>query len=142
MPFPELEQYKRQSPRLANELSQLELYLREVLDRRVPNAKGFDHSAYDIIPILVAKRLGIDEGLALVLLGYAEEAGIIVHHYDVYCPTTENFLQRFESKEDLPEYIHCRYEERTEHSIHEYFVELVFTFSPQFVRDHTMLVSA
>ncbi|HYX71579.1 MAG TPA: hypothetical protein VE732_02315, partial [Nitrososphaera sp.] len=125
----------------ANQLSQLEVYLNEVLDRRVLHAEGLDHAAYDIVPILVAKRLGIDEGLALVLLGYVEQAGIIVHRYDVYCPNTENFLAKFESKEELPDYIYCQYEERTEHSIHEYFVEVVFNFSPKFVQDHNMVVS-
>jgi hypothetical protein len=141
MPFPELEQYKRQSPRLADQLSELEVYLDEVLDRRVPYSKGLDHAAYDIVPILVAQRLGIDEGLALVLLRIFDEAGIIFPRYYVYCPNTENFLAAFNSVDDLPESIHCPYEERTKHSIDEYFVNLVFNFSPRVALDHHLAVS-
>jgi hypothetical protein len=141
MPFPELEQFKGNNPRLADQISQLELYLTEILKRAIPYAKGLDHAAYDIVPILVAKALDIDEGLALVLLSYFEEANIIVHRYDVYCPTTENFIAKYESKEDLPDHIVCPFEPRTEHSIREYFVELIFNFSPRIARNHQVAVS-
>jgi hypothetical protein len=141
MPFPELEKYKKQSPRLADQLSQLEVYLAEVLDRSVPHAQNLDHSAFDIVPILVAQRLGIDEGLALVLLRVCEEAGIIIHRYHVFCPITENYIDAFDSKEDLPESIQCPFEVETEHSIDEYFTELIFKFSFSFIRDHKLVVS-
>lgn len=141
MLFPESEKYKRQSPHLAEKLSQLEDYLAEVFDRQVPHAKDLDHAAFDIVPILVAQSLGIDEGLALVLLRVFEEAGVIVHRYHVFCPVTENYITSFDSKADLPENIQCPFEVETEHSINEYFTELIFNFSPSFIRDHKMVVS-
>lgn len=141
MPFPELEQYKRQNPRLSNLLSHLEVYLGEVLDRPIHDVKGLDHAAFDIVPELVAKKLGIDDGLALVLLSEAEKAEILDHRYDVYCPNTDAFIATFESVDDLPASIRCRAEERTEHSINEYFVELVFYFAPKFVREHKLAIS-
>ena len=141
MPFPELEQYKRQNPQLSNLLSHLEVYLGEVLDRPIRRVKGLDHAAFDIVPRLVAKKLSIDEGLALVLLGEAEKAEILDHRYDVYCPNTDNFIATFESVDDLPASIRCPAEERTEHNINEYFVELVFYFAPKFVREHKLAMS-
>jgi hypothetical protein len=140
MPFPELEKYKRQSPRLANSLTEAEVYLREVLDREVRPTEGFDHPAFDIVPVLLAKSLGVDEGYALTLLRIFEEAGIIVHRYDVYCPNTENFITSFYSKHDLPEHIECPFEVRTEHSIDEYHVELIFQFAPTIKRDHKLVM--
>jgi hypothetical protein len=134
MPFPELEKYKRQSPRLASSLSEVEVYLREVLDREVRPTAGLDHPAFDIVPVLLAKSLGVEEGYALALLRIFEEAGIVVHRYDVYCPNTENFITSFYSKHDLPEHIVCPFEVRTEHSIDEYFVELIFQFTPKVTR--------
>lgn len=141
MQFPELEDYKKQSPHLADLLSQLEIYLADVLDRQVPHAQNLNHAAHDIDPILVAQSLGIDEGLALVLLGKCEEAGIIVHCYHVFCPVTEIYIDAFDSKDDLPEYIQCPFEVETEHSIDEYFIELIFNFSPSFIRDHKLAIS-
>ena len=141
MPFPELEQYKRQSPRLADLLSHLEVYLGEVLDRPIRRERGLDHAAFDIVPSLVAQKLGVDENLALVLLREAEKAEILDHRYDVYCPNTDNFIATFKSEDDLPASIRCRDEERTEHSINEYFVELVFYFAPKFVQEHNLAMS-
>jgi hypothetical protein len=134
MLFPELEKYKRQSPRLADSLSATEVYLRDLLDRPIRSKEGFDHAAFDIVPVLLAKSLGVEEGYALALLRIFEEAGIVVHRYDVYCPNTENLIASFYSKHDLPEYIECPFEVRTEHSIDEYLVEVIFQFTPKVKR--------
>jgi hypothetical protein len=141
MPFLELEKYKRQAPQLADKLSQLENYLAEILERSVPTAIDLDHAAYDIVPILVAKNLDIDENLALLLLGTFEGAGVIVHRYHIYCPNTDRFIDGVDSKGELPLTLRCPFEERTEHSINEYFVELVFSFSPKFVRGHKLAIA-
>lgn len=130
MSFLELEKYRRQSPRLADSLSEAEVYLREVLNREVRSTESIDHAAFDIVPVLLAKSLGVDEGYALGLLRIFEEAGIIIHRYDVYCPNTENFITSFYSKHELPEHIECPFEVGTEHSIDEYLVELIFQFAP------------
>lgn len=142
MPFPELEKYKQQSPRLAHSLSEVEVYLNEVLSREVRSPEGIDHAAFDIVPVLLAKSLGVDEGYALALLRVFEEAGIIVHRYDVYCPNTENFISSFYSKHDLPDLIECPFEVRTEHSINEYHVELIFHFAPTIQRNHQSVMPA
>jgi hypothetical protein len=138
MPFPELDPYRHQLPQLSNALTQLESYLSEVFAR--PTRGGFDHAAHDIAPIQVANRLEVDEGLALVLLNCFKEAGIIDQHYDVYCPVTELFVDRFSSKTNLPAVIRCPFEVATEHTIDDYLVELVFSFSSRFVERHRMAV--
>ena len=142
MPFPELEKYKKQYLRFAGLLSQLENYLAEVLDRSVPNLQNLDHASFDIVPVLVAKSLGVDEGIAVALLGVCEEAGVLVSCYHVFCPTTDIYITSYNSKAELPEEIPCPFEVETEHSIEEYFVELIFNFSPTFIRDHKLVMSA
>jgi hypothetical protein len=141
MPFPELEKYKRQSPRLAETLSATEVYLRELLDRPIRSTESLDHAAFDIVPVLLAKSLGVEEGYAIALLKVFEDAGIILHSYDVYCPNTDNFIASFHSKNDLPESLECPFEVGTEHSIDEYFVELIFHFAPTIKRSEQSLMA-
>ncbi len=125
-------------PQLSNALTQLESYLSEIFAR--PTRGGFNHAAHDIAPVHVANRLGVDEGLALVLLNSFEEAGIIEHRYDLYCPVTELVVDRFSSKANLPAIIRCPYEIAIEHTADDYLVELVFNFSSRFVERHSMVV--
>lgn len=134
MYFPELDPYRDRLPQLSNALTQLEAYLSEVVAR--PTRGRFDHASHDVAPVQVANRLGVDEGLALVLLSYFEEAGIIDHRYDLYCPVTDLVVDRFPSKSNLPASIHCPYEIATEHTVDDYFVELVFNFSSRFIDRH------
>src|SRR6266550_387969 len=115
MRFPELDPYKREAPELADSLSHLEAYLEEVMSRPVRH-QGLDQAAFDIVPRLVAKELGIDEGLALVLLRKFDQAGIIVPRYHLYCPNTGGFIGAFDSVDDLPERIDCPFEDRTAHT--------------------------
>jgi len=141
MLYRELERDKSRYPHLADLLTALEAYLDEVLHRSVPNAGGYDHAAFDVVPILVAKGLGIDENLALVLLNRAEEGGVLVRQYHVYCPITDGYIQAFNSEDNLPHTIECPFEDRTEHSIDEYFVELVFNFSHTILGERDFAVS-
>ena len=136
MRFPELDPYRSQLPKLAGKLTQVEGFLSEVFSRSTPGA--FDHAAHDIRPVQVANRLKIDEGLALVLLYSCERAGIIHHRYDVYCPVTDLVIEHFSSKSNLPPSIRCPFEISTEHSIDDYFVELVFNFASRFIERHIM----
>lgn len=140
MPFPELEPYKEHYPRIAELLAHLERYLEEVRQRPIP-AASFDHAAFDLVPVLVAKSLGIDEGLALVLLRICEEAGLVVHRYDLYCPNFNQLIESFYSKEDLPDSIDCPFEAGTEHTVEEYFVELVFRFTSRASSDQKLAIS-
>lgn len=140
MSFSELESYKRQNPQLAELITELENYLDEILERSVSHSGDFNHAAFDIVPALVAKKLQIDEGYALALLKVFDETGILIPCYHVYCPNTANFLDSFNSVDDLPEYINCPFEERTKHNIDEYFVELVFNFS-KVALDHQLALS-
>lgn len=119
MHFPELEQYKVQYPSLSPFLSSLDDYLRELV--AAPTAR-------DIVPPLVAKRLSIDEGLALALLMLAHEAGLIEPQYLVYCTDTENVIASYASLEDVPGTVFCPYHDK-EHDSHEYYVELTFQFT-------------
>src|SRR5689334_20637455 len=102
MPFPELEKYKRQVPQLSELITKLEAYLTEVSNRPIRGPSRFDHAAFDIVPILVAKSLGIDENLSLVLLNIFQEAGIIEPRYHIYCPNINSFIASIASKKDLP----------------------------------------
>jgi hypothetical protein len=133
MQFPELDPYRDELPQLSNELSRLETYLSEVAR---PTPRGRLVSQREIAPIQVANRLDVDEGIALILLNYCERAGIVTHHYDMLCPNTELVITTSSSKAELPPSVNCPYEIATEHTINDYFVELVFNFSPSFVDRH------
>jgi len=142
MRFPELDKSKKEFPKVADEVARLEGYLDQVLARPILRPDhSYDHAAYDIVPILVAKALGVDEGFALLLLRLAEEAGVIAHRYDVYCPNTQQLIAKFTSKNELPLEIVCPFESRVVHTIEEYFVEVVFNFTRQFALEHGLAVS-
>jgi hypothetical protein len=137
MRFPELDPFRLKEPRLTTALfDELEAFLSEVLTRRPWVAHK--HAAHDISSVIVANRLGVNEGVALLLLRYAEEAGIVMHRYDVYCPVTDLAVESFQFKSDLPKAITCPFEAATEHTIQEYFVDLVFEFSDHFIESHTI----
>lgn len=121
MHFHELEEYKVQYPSLSPFLSSLDDYLRERVAAPVPP---------DVVPPLVAKRLSIDEGLALALLMLAHEAGLIEPQYLVYCTGTENVIASYASLEDMPSTLFCPYHDK-EHDSHEYYIELTFRFAPK-----------
>jgi hypothetical protein len=140
MHFPELDPFRKDLPQLSNSLAELEEYVASVFARPTPAGSSFDHAAHDIAPVQVANRLGVDEGLALVLLGNFEKAGIIQRRYDIYCPATDLVIDRVNSKAKLPVVVRCPYEASTDHSIHEYLVELVFSFSSRFVESHHSLI--
>lgn len=126
MHFPELkqkfEQKKALYPALSPYLSPLDDYLQELADAS-PEPR-------DIVPPLVARRLSIDEGLALALLMLVNEAGLIEPQYLVYCTDTENYLESYASLKDVPPTVFCPYHDK-EHDSQEYYVELTFKFTPR-----------
>lgn len=130
MHFPRLEQYKVKYPSLSPFLSSLDDYLRELVAVTVP---------LDIVPPLVAKRLSIDEGLALTLLMFVHEAGLIEPQYLVYCTDTENVIASYASLQDVPSTVFCPYHDK-EHDSHEYYVELTFQFTSKALGKHTEAV--
>lgn len=119
MHFPELEAYQTKHPTLSESIRSLDTYLYDLLS---------SSQERDISPPLVAKKLGVEEAIALVLLMFAHEAGIITPQYYVYCPATEDFLASYPSLKDLPDTISCPYDEK-QHRSNEYFTELTFRFS-------------
>jgi len=119
MHFPELEPYKTKNPRLSELINSLDSYLYDLLSIS---------QQQDIAPVLFAKKAGIDEPTALVLLMFAEDAGIILRKYYVYCPVTDDYIDSYSSPEDLPKEVYCP-QDRKMHSYHEYLVELTFQFS-------------
>lgn len=140
MPFPELEPYKERYPKFAELLARLEVYLDQIRTRPIA-AVDFDHAAFDLVPVLVAKSLGIDEGLALVLLQFCEEAGLVIHRYDIYCPNFNQLIESAYSKKALPDLIACPFEAGTDHTIEDYFVDLVFQFTSRASPNHTLAIS-
>jgi len=90
------------------------------------------------VPVTLAKKLSIDEALALALLMISENAGVVTPKYHVLCPETGSFLGEFKSIEDLPDSIHCPYHEsgEKEHGVDDYDVDLVFRFTPRVLRKY------
>lgn len=119
MHFLELEQYKVKYPSLSPFISSLDDYLSELVD--APTAR-------DIVPILAAKRLSIDEGLALTLLMLAHEAGLIEPQYLVYCTDTETVIGAYPSLKDVPGTVFCPFHDK-EHDVQGYYIELTFQFT-------------
>jgi hypothetical protein len=127
MPLLKLGLYQKKLPKLKDLLPQFDQYLEVALTtarERLPQD-------FDIVPAQAAKKLHVPEGLAFGLLMIAEEAGIVQSHYQIYCPTTDNFLAEFESQDETPAKIECPYHDsETIHESDEYFLEVVFRFKP------------
>lgn len=135
MPFPEIAKIQSKCPpQLAGHITSLESIFDELLLGRSPSSscaapEGAEAREVEVTPALIAKRLKVDEGLALVLLGEVEKAGLLTHRYDVICPTLDKLLASYETVDELPGEISCPLENETAHSIKEYFVELIFIYS-------------
>lgn len=135
MPFTELERIKSSAlPQLAELFTALESFCGELLEKSSHPAATCDESAMDVTTELLAERLQIDDGLALVMLREVEKAGFATHRYHVLCPALDKLLARFQSVNELPEEIDCEFEEGRVHSDKEYFVELIFRLSPELLK--------
>lgn len=130
MHFQELEKFKIEYPSL-NELIEL---LDDVLQEKVVSPTR------DIVPPLLAKRLSIDEGLALALLMLVHEAGLIEPKYLVYCEDTDNIIGEYESLDKVPDKVFCPYHDK-EHDSQEYYVELTFQFTPKSLSRYAQALS-
>jgi len=127
MHFPKLETYQAKHVALRESIRALDGYLYELFES---SPKG------DISPPLVAKRLRIEEAIALVLLMFAHKSGIITPRYFVYCPNNEDFIASYSSSKELPKTIDCPYDEK-QHDSNEYFTELTFQFSADLLSQST-----
>jgi hypothetical protein len=136
MPFPEIERFKKAEPKLAALLSRLETYLEQLLTRPAIITADGGRPPIDITTAAVAQQLEIDEGLALVLLGRFDEAGVLTTRYDAFCPRLNKHIATYGNVNELPDVINCTLEDETTHTIHEYFIELVFMLSPSSVEKH------
>jgi hypothetical protein len=143
MPFPQLQLYKDQYPEWAGRFVELERFLDEVLHRPPRNPKEFWSAAtHDINPLWVSKRLQISKADAIALLYLCEKAGVVNPRFDVYCPEKETFIASFSSSAELPLKIECdNHEWEIEHSIEEYYVNLIFEFTPQIVEGEFILAA-
>ena len=127
MPLLKLEHYLKKFPELKDLLPKFDSYLQSMLS----GAQSQEPRVVDILPAHLAKKLHVKEGLALALLMLAEEEGIVQSAYQVYCPTTDNFLGEYKSLSDIPKKIECPYHDRvTVHDSEEYLVDVVFHFAP------------
>jgi hypothetical protein len=140
MQFLDLEHYQRQlkhdlPPKLKHLVPALnEYFATELGQRRDVNLK---RRKKDIVPVTLAKKLSIDEGLALALLMISENAGVVTPHYHVLCPDSEDFLGAFKSISELPKTILCPFHDAEKvHDIDEYHVDLVFHFTPKALRKY------
>jgi hypothetical protein len=136
MPLLKLGHYQKKFPELKDLLPKFDSYLEAALS--AAQEKGAKD--VDIVPAQVAKKLGIKEGLALALLMLAEEEGVVESAYQLFCPTTDNFLGEYKSLKDTPAQIECPYHSReTVHDSDEYLVDAVFHFAPQFFEEKNAL---
>lgn len=123
MQLEELEKLKKENPKVAILLSQLGEYFIGLLNKD-PKA--------DIVPILVAKRLSINESLALALLMLFDKKNLIEPSYQVYCEQDNNYIKSYDSLKSIPQKVYCPFHD-TEHNENDYYVELVFHFTPRFL---------
>lgn len=131
MRLSELEIIEHQYPKLSILLSKLENYLFWLSEKK---------SNPDIVPILLAKRLSIDEGLALAILMLSDKVGILEPSYQVYCVKTVSFLEEYPALKEIPSKIFCSYDNEY-HDSRDYEVELVFHFTKLF-KDKYLKVAA
>ncbi len=131
MRLDELRMLEHKYPKLGILLSKLESYLFEL---------SVIKSNPDIVPVLLAKKLSIDEGLALTILMLSDEAGLLEPGYQVYCAKTDSYLEEFPRLKDIPSNIFCSYDNEY-HDSQNYEVELVFHFTRLF-QDKYLKVAA
>jgi hypothetical protein len=122
----------------------LERILTDVLHRQPTNPREFfSHSTHDINPLWVSKELKVSKAEAIALLYLCDKAGIVSPRFDVYCPQKETFIESFYSSDELPASIECEeHDQETVHSIQEYFVNLIFEFTPQIVEGEFQYAAA
>jgi hypothetical protein len=144
MPFPQLHHYKLDIPEWSDKLTLLERFLDEVLHRAPTNPREFFSTVnHDIDPLWVSSILKISKSEAIALLYLCDKAGIVKPRFDVYCPTTEKYIDSYYSSSDLPSLIDCHWHEyETEHSVQDYYVNLFFEFTSQIVEGEFTLAAA
>ena len=132
MPLLALENYQKKYPELKDLLPKFDSYLEDQLAK----AQSEGELELDIVPARVAKDLGIREALALALLMIADDARVIDPVYQVYCPTTDNFLKEYRTLKEIPKRLDCPFHDPpVTHTSGEYLVDLVFRFAPQVLEE-------
>lgn len=139
MSFLDLDNYQQQNPNLPSKLSDLLPKLDSYLERELSQRKTAESKdEKDIVPVTLAQKFEINEGIALALLMVYENAGVVMPDYHVLCPDSDDFLATFKSPKELPETIHCPFHApEQEHDKTEYHVDLVFHFTPQAMKNYT-----
>lgn len=127
MRFTELKRKFKKNPALSPYLSPLDDYLQELLTT--------SPKPIYIVPSLVATRLAINEALALALLMLAHKAGLIEPQYVVYCAARGTVLGYYESLQDVPENVFCKFHGE-EHDSEDYYVELKFKFTSKALKKY------
>jgi hypothetical protein len=115
MPLEKLENFSKKHPALAPLVGQLLDYIKWQRDRGVR----------ELVPRVVAAKLGISEADALGLLSLFDDAGLVKPRYDLVCGETSTAIKSFDSLYEIPEQIECNQCDR-EHGPDELRVELVF----------------
>ena len=103
-------------PRLRGRLTALAAYI----------GKQAEAGRMDIVPALAARSLDTSEAEVLGLLMLFEEQGLLKSVYQVYCADRKTLLGEFNSKEEIPEAIHCEYCGEDHCDPEKLEVELVF----------------
>jgi hypothetical protein len=115
MPSEKLETFSKENPQLAPRIRALEEYLQWQKDRGVK----------EIIPRVAAAKLGISEADTLGLLTLFEDASLVKHRYDLVCATSDGSIESFDSLDEIPDELYCRFC-GDQHCSDDLRIELVF----------------
>jgi hypothetical protein len=110
-----LETISKDNPELAARIQQVREYVEWQKERNV----------HEIVPRVVAVKLGTSEADALSLLMLFEDAGVLKHKYELICVSNSATIASYDSLEEVPNEHECRYCDR-EHGGDELRLELVF----------------
>jgi hypothetical protein len=115
MPSEKLETFSRENPQLAQLVRALEEYLRWQKERGVK----------EIVPRVAAAKLAVSEADTLGLLALFEDAGLVKHRYDVICARSDGSIESFDSLDEIPDELYCRFC-GDQHCSDDMRIELVF----------------
>jgi hypothetical protein len=97
MSLPKFEHVKRNHPKLADWLDQLNVYI----------CTQLSSGAAFLLPKLAAAKLGLTDGEAFILLELLAREGILHRVYNVRCRETDTLLATVDSIDALDDIPHC-----------------------------------
>lgn len=108
--------------------------IEEFLNRALAYVAQRHEDGYtEIVPVLLAERLGVSSIEALSALMVLEDRGALEHFYRIYCRTSDGVLNDVKTKKEVAEAVYCRFCDR-DHTEGQLNVELMFRVVPEALR--------